>query len=153
MDGGGERGFAPAQTSPGRRVLTAKRIGLCGMAVAAVLFATALARYSGPGGELSPAEFSARGDAALDQKDYAAAMQWYRKAADQGYASASARIGGLYESGNGVAADAARAREWMTKAADAGDPFARSWIASRSSAAPRCDVANPPVACLFTARK
>jgi TPR repeat protein len=38
-------------------------------------------------------------------QDYGEAMRWYRKAADQGDATAQAAIGWLYEHGEGVAQD------------------------------------------------
>jgi TPR repeat protein len=53
-------------------------------------------------------------------KDYAKALQWYQKAADQGYAEAQYLLGGLYISGYGVPQDYAKALQWHQKAADQG---------------------------------
>ena len=53
-------------------------------------------------------------------QDYAEAMRWYRKAADQGNAVAQYNLGGLYENGRGVAQDYAEAMRWYRKAADQG---------------------------------
>jgi hypothetical protein len=61
------------------------------------------------------------GNAALESKDYAEAMRWYRKAADQGDAAAQANIGLLYRNGWGVAQDYAEAMRWYRKAADQGN--------------------------------
>ena len=45
---------------------------------------------------------------------------WYRKAAEQGYASAQYNLGVLYENGDGVPKDAAEAALWYRKAAEQG---------------------------------
>jgi len=46
--------------------------------------------------------------------DYAAAMKWYRKAAQQGDKHAQFQIGGMYQRGEGVAANAEQAHRWFT---------------------------------------
>ena len=61
------------------------------------------------------------GKAALDSKDYAEAVRWFRKAANQGNADAQDNLGWLYEHGRGVAQDYAEAMRWFRKAADQGD--------------------------------
>jgi len=61
-----------------------------------------------------------KGNEAYDAKDYGQAMSWYRKAADQGNASAQNNIAWLYEGGKGVAQDSAQAMSWYRKAADQG---------------------------------
>ena len=53
-------------------------------------------------------------------QDYAQALKWYRKAADQGFAGAQNNLGALYANGQGVPQDYARGREWYRKAADQG---------------------------------
>ncbi len=78
---------------------------------------------------LTPAEENERGDSyffgrGVDQ-DYAKAMEWYRKAADQGYADAQSNVGVLYENGMGVAKDIEQARAWYQKAADQGNAGAK----------------------------
>ena len=50
-------------------------------------------------------------------QDYAAALTWYRKAANEGYALAEYNIGYLYEKGLGVLQNDAEAVVWFTKAA------------------------------------
>src|SRR5207237_606106 len=56
-------------------------------------------------------------------KDAAQAAFWYRKAAEQGYATAQASLGGMYQEGKGVPKDAGKAAFWYRKAAEQGDPF------------------------------
>ncbi|MBU1362633.1 MAG: sel1 repeat family protein [Gammaproteobacteria bacterium] len=46
--------------------------------------------------------------------DYAAALRWYRQAADQGDKVAQFQIGLMYQNGQGVAADEAEAHRWFT---------------------------------------
>ena len=60
--------------------------------------------------------------------DYAEAMRWYRKSADQGYARAQANIGHLYVEGLGVPRDYAEAMRWLRKAADQGYALAQTSI-------------------------
>jgi TPR repeat protein len=74
------------------------------------------------------------GKAALDREDYAEAMRWYRKAADQGNADAQNNIGWIYEHGRGVPQDFAKAMRWYRKAADQGNADAQNnigWIYER----------------------
>jgi hypothetical protein len=47
-----------------------------------------------------------------DKQDYAKAMSWFRKAADQGDAKAQMNVGWLYEHGLGVHQDCAEAATW-----------------------------------------
>ena len=51
-------------------------------------------------------------------KDEAAAVRWYRKAADQNHALAQINLGACYASGEGVPKDAVEAVKWYRKAAD-----------------------------------
>lgn len=55
------------------------------------------------------------------KKDYASAMSWFQKAADQGYALAYSAIGDLYAQGYGVGQDKGKALDYYKKAATAGD--------------------------------
>ncbi|MBC9786430.1 toll/interleukin-1 receptor domain-containing protein [Heliobacterium chlorum] len=48
------------------------------------------------------------------------AVEWYRKAAEQGNAEAQSNLGFMYASGRGVAKDDAKAVEWLLKAAEQG---------------------------------
>lgn len=53
-------------------------------------------------------------------QNYAEALKWYRKAADQGLAEAYNNLGRLYEKGRGVPQNYAEALKWYRKAADQG---------------------------------
>lgn len=54
-------------------------------------------------------------------QDHGQAMDWYRKAADQGYADAQLNLGVMYAKGEGVPQDLARAHKWLSLAATQGD--------------------------------
>lgn len=54
-------------------------------------------------------------------QDFAAAIAWYRRAAEAGLAPAQYRLGSLYEKGTGTARDAKTAAEWYAKAAALGN--------------------------------
>jgi TPR repeat protein len=60
-----------------------------------------------------------------EAQDFAQAMTWYRKAADQGNATAQFGIGRLYDNGHGVKQDYAQAMTWYRKAADQGNATAQ----------------------------
>ena len=53
-------------------------------------------------------------------QDYAEAVMWYRKAAEQGYAKAQWNLGYMYQYGQGVQQDYAEAVRWYRKAAEQG---------------------------------
>jgi TPR repeat protein len=53
-------------------------------------------------------------------KDFVQAAAWYRKAADQGHASAQYNLGVCYRDGAGVAMNAFEAAKWYRKAAEQG---------------------------------
>ena len=55
------------------------------------------------------------------QQDYQQAVQWYRKAAEQGDAQAQNNLGILYDNGQGVTKDDQQAKQWYQKAAEQGD--------------------------------
>ena len=59
------------------------------------------------------------------KQDYAEALSWYRKAAEQGYASAQYNICVFYENGYGVKKDYNEALNWYRKAALQSDPEAK----------------------------
>ena len=61
----------------------------------------------------------------LDDKiDYAGALHWLGKAAEQGHAMASFILGSMYEDGEGVGRDQAKAHELYERAARNGEPKA-----------------------------
>lgn len=55
------------------------------------------------------------------EKDYAIAVQWYRKAADLGSSSAQAFLGYLYETGTGTPVNELEAVKWYQEAARKGN--------------------------------
>jgi uncharacterized protein len=58
-------------------------------------------------------------------QDYAQAMLWYQKAADQSHSLAQFNLGIMYAAGQGVPRDAAQSRVWMQRSADLGDAGAQ----------------------------
>jgi hypothetical protein len=58
-------------------------------------------------------------------QDNGEAVRWYRKAADQGDATAQYALGFMYRRGQGVPRDYAEAARWYRKAADQGDETAQ----------------------------
>ena len=58
-------------------------------------------------------------------KDYLEAVEWYRKAAEQGYAKAQYKLGFAYDIGLDVPQDYLEAVKWYRKAADQGDAEAQ----------------------------
>jgi hypothetical protein len=66
-------------------------------------------------------------------QDYAEAVKWYRKAADQGNAKAQTNLGVLYADGSGVPRDYSEAVKWYRKAAAQGRPIAQNNLGSMYS--------------------
>lgn len=64
------------------------------------------------------------------EKDYAKAVEWWQKAAEQGYAAAQGALGTMYVNGLGVPKDIANAVELMKKAATQGDSDAQYNLAN-----------------------
>lgn len=60
-----------------------------------------------------------------NQTDYAEALKWWHKAADQGHLAAQAYLGFMYEKGWGAPKDIVQAAHWYRMAADKGDICAR----------------------------
>jgi hypothetical protein len=58
-------------------------------------------------------------------QDYAQAVAWYRKAAEQGFPFAQNALGVLLSEGNGVSKDEAEAATWYRRAAEQGDTSAQ----------------------------
>lgn len=62
------------------------------------------------------------------EQDYAQAVKWFRKAAEQGEPYALRMLGLAYSYGEGVSRDYAQAAIWLRKAAEQGDPYGQSWL-------------------------
>jgi uncharacterized protein len=56
-------------------------------------------------------------------QDFGEAINWYRKAAEKGFAPAESNLGLMYETGKGVAQDYAQAADWYRRAAEQGLPI------------------------------
>ena len=61
------------------------------------------------------------------EQDFKEAVKWYRKAADQGYASAQLSLGRMYESGDGVLKDDVIAYAWYNITAVNGEELAKKY--------------------------
>ncbi|MDR1874713.1 MAG: Hsp70 family protein, partial [Synergistaceae bacterium] len=71
-------------------------------------------------------EHYALGDKYYKEGDYPQAVEWYRKAAEQGHTSGQNSLGYMYQHGLGVTQDHKQAIEWYRKAADQGDASGQS---------------------------
>jgi tetratricopeptide (TPR) repeat protein len=76
--------------------------------------------------EADPEKSFREGVEADKRGDFAEAVKWYRKAADQGHASAQFNLAINYEKGQGVPQDDAAAMSWYRKAAELGNARAQS---------------------------
>ena len=65
--------------------------------------------------------YAAQGDSADKQENYDTALQWYRKAAENGNVHAKTQIGRYYHFGRGVDEDDSKALQWTKEAANEGD--------------------------------
>ncbi|MBQ7217561.1 MAG: SEL1-like repeat protein [Synergistaceae bacterium] len=61
-------------------------------------------------------------------KNYAEAVKWYRKAAEQGYAMAQFNLGYMYDQGYGVRQDYVGAVKWYHKSAEQGLALAQNYL-------------------------
>jgi uncharacterized protein len=68
------------------------------------------------------------GTNAYNSGNYATALHEWRPLAEQGDPRAKFRLGSLYETGNGVPWDFAKARQWYEKAAAQGDAIAQFYL-------------------------
>ena len=89
------------------------------LAFAAFLAGTALSAWAAPGDD----EFD-RGYASFVSRDYAAAMKWWQKAAEQEHARAQNGLGVLYRDGDLGESDPERAAYWFRRSAENGYAFA-----------------------------
>jgi len=63
------------------------------------------------------------------EQNYAKAIEWYRKAAEQGDATAQSNLGGMYEHGQGVKRDYSSALKWYSQSASQGNALAQCKLA------------------------
>ncbi len=109
--------FAAAQTDPDIATLKAKAASPEFKARIAALKSRAA---SGDAGAQDALGWFYQFGVGLPQ-DYAAAIYWYRKAADQNLPDAQFRLGRLYDKGDGVPKDYQVAAQWYRRAAEQGD--------------------------------
>lgn len=64
------------------------------------------------------------------RRDYAEALIWYRKSAEQGDANSQFQLGGMYHFGHGVPQDDVQAFAWEKKAADQAHGDAEFYVSS-----------------------
>lgn len=70
------------------------------------------------------AEEYQKGVAALDNKEYEAAAEAFRKSADKGCVNAQIALAVCYTNGKGVGEDKEEGKKWLRKAAESDDPIA-----------------------------
>jgi tetratricopeptide (TPR) repeat protein len=76
----------------------------------------------------SPEDFFQKGDQFYKDKEYAQAVEAFRKAAEQGYAKAQYRLGRCYHNGTGINQNASTAVYWYRKAAEQGYMLAQQTL-------------------------
>ena len=76
--------------------------------------------------QLTSEQLRIKGDECYDKKDYASAVEYYRKAAEQGNAAAQNRLGICYNIGLGVGKDSNEAIKWYRQAAEQGNAVAQN---------------------------
>lgn len=67
-----------------------------------------------------------KGIAAYNSKNYTEAVNWFRKAAEQGDVNAQALLGSMYYDGVGVTKNLSEAKKWFEKAAAQGNEESKS---------------------------
>ena len=75
--------------------------------------------------QLSAEEMNKIADGNYEKGYYSEAVKWYRKSAEQGYASAQDNLGDMYQYGYGVSQDFSEAVKWYRKSAEQGDALAQ----------------------------
>jgi len=68
------------------------------------------------------------GNQGVTQPDYAKALEWYKKAADSGYAEANYKIGVMYQYGEGVKQNDVKALEYFHKGVATGCRISKSKV-------------------------
>jgi TPR repeat protein len=72
-----------------------------------------------------------QGVEAYKRREFAEAVEWYRRASDQGHALAQFNLALMYDKGQGVPQNDAAAVNWYRKAADQGDVRAQCNLAAK----------------------
>ena len=79
-----------------------------------------------PTGDFAVGVMAYKGEGVARDPD--AAADWFRRAAEQGYAKAQIFLGGMYARGEGVAKDRWEAARWFRMAAEAGNTEAQVYL-------------------------
>jgi TPR repeat protein len=109
------------------------RVMIAGLAIMAIVGATWVgwsffSAKPAPPPTAGAADILIKGKAALERKDYAEAMRWFRLAAERGNARAQTYVGYFYDKGLGVPRDYNEAMRWYREAADLGNAPAQKNI-------------------------
>jgi TPR repeat protein len=94
-------------------------VQIVALLIAMLFFSACFQKSAGTNLNNADAQFNT-GIAFMRKGDYAKAVEWCRKAADQGHAVAQNNLGVFYAAGNGVPKDEAKAMEWLFKAVEQG---------------------------------
>ena len=76
--------------------------------------------------QLTSEQLMIKGDEYIEKNDFLLAVEYYRKAAEQGSAEAQNKLGICYNIGLGVAKDSNEALKWYRKAAEQGNAVAQN---------------------------
>jgi hypothetical protein len=115
-------------TNPGKYLQAiAKKLLLWLVVLAAIIYALWISGFAYHGDARTQNKLGLMYDKGLGvTQDYAEAVRWYRKAADQGHAGAQFNLGVMYSKGWGVTQDYTEAVRWYRKAAKQGTALAQA---------------------------
>lgn len=68
------------------------------------------------------------GNSFYDKGNYTEALNWYKKAAENGYSDAQSELGFMYLNGEGVTVNKPEAVKWLRKAGENGDALAQQAV-------------------------
>lgn len=80
---------------------------------------------------LTPNQMHRKGIEARNKSNNTEAVEWFRKAAEQGHAAAQCDLGTMYWMGHGVKEDHFEAAKWFRKSAEQGFPHAQWHLGKR----------------------
>jgi TPR repeat protein len=121
-----------AKARPRRWLVPASALGVVAVLGMAVLVWTQMRTQPAPitaSPHVSAREALDKGTDAERRKQFAEALDWYRKAADQGDSEGRVRVGNMYRIGMGVQQDYAEALRYYRLAADQGNPNGQNALA------------------------
>ena len=89
---------------------------------------------------MSAEEMYQQGEKYYEEEEYAEAVKWYRRAAEQGHAEAQWNLGLAYADGKGILKDDAEAVKWIHRAAEQEDIYAQTdlgWMYQNGDCVPQ----------------